>query len=700
MDSLWNDEDAKKLQDSLGPECNEALAQRIYASRLLGAAPDLVLHGGGNTSVKTTYGNVWGEKVPVVYVKASGVNLAHIGPEGFCPLDQAYLQRLRTLPSLTDEEMFNELLTHCFRAASPRPSLEALLHVFIGRKFIDHSHPDAILALANRADGEEVLRQALGPDVLVQDYVKPGFALAQAAATLWEETAQAKAMVLMQHGLVTWGDTAQDSYEATIDVVTRAEAYLKGTTTLDLPSSTNTAKVAQDRYRAIAPIVRGLLAQGTNNPDRPWQNQILRPLLTVEIRALVDSDRGKTLALSAPLTTDHLVRTKPYPLWLDEPELNDLDKFRGQMQAALASYASDYDAYYERNVTTAQADLVRFDSAPRVILIPGVGAICAGRDVQEADIVRDITSHTLLVKAVQGAGTYAGLNDTHLFQMEYRATQQAKVEATDQEPLSRSIALVTGAAGAIGAGICQELLEARCHVAACDIQRDALSTLVGQWRQTYGDRVRGVVLDVTKPNSVRRGVDQVVEEWGGLDLVVANAGVAHVCSLAEMEPADFRRVQKVNVDGTLHLLAEAARHFARQGTGGDIVLVSTKNVFAPGAQFGAYSATKAAAHQLARIASLELASLDVRVNMVAPDGVFAHGERKSGLWAEVGPDRMRARNLDEAGLEAYYQNRNLLKSRITASHVAKGVLFFATRQTPTTGATIPIDGGLPDSTPR
>ena len=216
----------------------------------------------------------------------------------------------------------------------------------------------------------------------------------------------------------------------------------------------------------------------------------------------------------------------------------------------------------------------------------------------------------------------------------------------------------------------------------------------------FGPRVIGVPLDVSDPASVTEGFATVIRTWGGIDLLVANAGVALVSSLAEMDIAAFRRLERVNVEGTMLLLAEAARHFKVQGTGGDIVVVSTKNVFAPGARFGAYSATKAAAHQLGRIASLELAEMDVRVNMVAPDAVFSHGSRKSGLWTEIGPDRMRARGLDESGLEQYYRSRNLLKARVTATHVASAVLFFATRQTPTTGATLPVDGGLPDAAPR
>jgi NAD(P)-dependent dehydrogenase (short-subunit alcohol dehydrogenase family) len=267
-------------------------------------------------------------------------------------------------------------------------------------------------------------------------------------------------------------------------------------------------------------------------------------------------------------------------------------------------------------------------------------------------------------------------------------------------PLRNKVALVTGAAGAIGYGICRGLLEQGSHVAATDLAGEKLDRFVADLGPTAPGRMIGVPLDVTSKESVAAGFETVIRTWGGIDMVVINAGIAMVAPLKETGLEAFRRLEKVNVEGTLLTLSATAHHFLRQGTGGDIVIISTKNVPSPGAGFGAYSATKAACHQLGRIASLELAPYGVRVNMVAPDGVFSEGKFKSGLWEEVGPDRMRARGLDEQGLQEYYRNRNLLKARVTGQHVANAVLFFVTRQTPTTGATIPVDGGLPDATPR
>lgn len=275
-----------------------------------------------------------------------------------------------------------------------------------------------------------------------------------------------------------------------------------------------------------------------------------------------------------------------------------------------------------------------------------------------------------------------------------------KPEPSCTYDLKGRVALVTGAAGAIGAGVSRGLLKANAACAVTDLAGPRLDSLVQEFRQRFGDKVAGIPLDVTDPASVSAGIAATVQTFGSLDIAVINAGVAHVAPLKDLDLSAFQRLEKINTEGTLLLLKELGRHFETQGTGGDIIVISTKNVFAPGASFGAYSATKAAAHQLARIASLELAPLDVRVNMVAPDAVFSDGQRKSGLWQEIGPERMKARGLDEKGLQEYYQSRNLLKAKITAEHVANAVLFFASRQTPTTGATIPVDGGLPDATPR
>jgi rhamnose utilization protein RhaD (predicted bifunctional aldolase and dehydrogenase)/NAD(P)-dependent dehydrogenase (short-subunit alcohol dehydrogenase family) len=702
MLSRWSEPEASKFLDRYGPEWGADLALRTYSSRLLGCEPGLVLHGGGNTSVKTLHSDIFAEHIAALYVKASGLDLASIEPEGHSGLRLDYLLRMRSLEGLSDGAMVNALRTHLLDCHAGTPSIEALVHAFIPEKFIDHTHADLILALTNQRDGQERVQEALGPGVIVLDYVAPGFDLARAAGSAYDSHPGIQGMVWMHHGLVTWGATARESYDATIDLVSRAERYLCARTARSITVHGHASvATAQERWVHAAPVLRGLLAEPSGNADQPYRRVILQPLITDEVLEFVDSEHGKEVALTPPLTSDHLIRTKPLPLWVDHPIYEDTTALRRQVAGALEEYRGSYEAYVHRNMAQMPEGVCPFSPMPRTVLMPGLGAACAGPDATEAKITRDITAHTLAVKAqIAAMGVYAGLSERELFHMEYRTLQHAKLKSVASLPLASEVAVVTGAAGAIGSAIAEELLAQGCHVAVTDLPGSALENLAQELKASAPDRVVGVPMDVTDPSSVHLGFDTIVGTWGGIDLVIVNAGIALASPLDEIALETFRKLERVNVEGSLLVLAEAARHFRLQGTGGDVVLVSTKNVFSPGPRFGAYSATKAAAHQLARIASLEMAELGVRVNMVAPDAVFSHGTRRSGLWAEVGPDRMRARGLKEDQLEEYYQQRNLLKVKVTARHVARAVLFFAARRTPTTGATLPVDGGLPEATPR
>jgi rhamnose utilization protein RhaD (predicted bifunctional aldolase and dehydrogenase)/NAD(P)-dependent dehydrogenase (short-subunit alcohol dehydrogenase family) len=702
MENRWSDVKSAEFTGKYGAQWGNDLAICIYNASLLGAEDGLVLHGGGNSSVKTECTDLFGNKLRTIYVKASGYNMASIEPRGFSGLDLDYLRKLRSLPELSDQEMVNQFRTHLLDASAANPSIETLVHAFIPKKFVDHTHPDAILALTNQTEGERLVREALGKNVAVLEYFTPGFELAKEVAAVFDKTPAVDAIILMKHGLVTWGENARESYEKTVELVGKAENYLTQSADKPLIAGISTPlESANRRFTRVAPIIRGLLAQATGNPDRPWARPTLSALINRKVLDFLEFNGSREIALTPPLTADHLIRTKPFYLWVDAPEFENLEAVRSQFSKAIQDYASAYDSYVARHADLMPEGVERMDSLPRVILVPGLGAICAGCNSAAAEIARDIAEHTLSVKAqIAAMGIYSGLTERDLFHMEYRSLQHRKLQNDKSLPLAGQVALVTGAAGAIGSGIAQELLEQGCHVAATDLEGDPLHELVHELRQRFGPRVIGVPLDITDPSSAADGFGSVIRTWGGIDLVVLNAGVAHVAPLSEINLKTFQKLEQINTEGVLIMLSECARLFKLQGTGGDIVLISTKNVFAPGAKFGGYSATKAAGHQLARIASQEFAEMDVRVNMVAPDAVFSHGARKSGLWSQIGPDRMNARGLSPEGLEEYYRNRNLLKARVTAQHVAKAVLFFATRQTPTTGATIPVDGGLPDATPR
>jgi rhamnose utilization protein RhaD (predicted bifunctional aldolase and dehydrogenase)/NAD(P)-dependent dehydrogenase (short-subunit alcohol dehydrogenase family) len=702
MKNSWLEKQATEFVEQHGSVHGNQVALLSYATRLVGGNPDLALHGGGNTSIKTEVATLARGRVPALFVKASGADMEKIGPDGFVCLDLLALKNLRSLSSLTDSSMADEFRTLMLRPCGAVASVETLMHAFLDKPCIVHTHPAAILALADREDGEAFVAKALGKDVAVIPYANAGLELGCAVADVLDKKNNAVAVVVMRHGLITWGADPKQAYNATIEIVNRAEEHLKKSISRKIELSQEpSVETAWKRYGAMAPMLRGLLSPTSGNLDEPQIKMSLAPLITSETLELLACDRAKELFCTAPLTPDYCVRTKSFPLWIDNPDFNDNNALKQQCVLAVSSFSEKYAAYVQQHSPKNAVAPEGFDTLPRVVFLPGLGVVCAGRDAAMAAVVRDITQQALQVKreVYETGGEYQTLPESHLFAMEFRAFQVAKMQ-TATSPLCGAVAIVTGAAGAIGSGICDELLEQGCCVAFTDLAGEHLDSVVAAMKTVYGNRVIGVPLDVTDPASVAAAFQKTVEAFGGVDIVIANAGLAHVSPLTELGLEAFQRLERVNVEGTLNVIAEAGRLFKLQNTGGDIVLVSTKNVFAPGAKFGAYSATKAAAHQLARIASLEFAEFGVRVNMVSPDAVFSHGSTKSGLWQKVGPDRMKARGLDEKGLEEYYRQRNLLKAKVTARHVAKAVLFFVTHQTPTTGATIPVDGGLPDATPR
>lgn len=704
MKSGWIEAEADDFIKSHGAERGNDIALIAYATRLVGNRPDLAMHGGGNTSIKGTIKTLAGDDVAALFVKASGAALEAVLPPDFVCLDHAYLKKLRHVSSLTDECMADEFRTHLLKPCDALPSIETLMHAFLDQRTIVHTHPAAILALTNRTGGKEAIIAALGGDVGVVPYVNAGLALGRAVADELDGRKDLRAIVVMHHGLITWGTDPRQAYDHTIEMVGRAEEYLRKSRRRPLPMKrTTTVETARERYTKIAPLLRGLLSPASGDPDNPHEQVVLAPLISKEILEILGTPGAGAFACTAPLTPDYLVRTKAYPLFIENPDYEETDLLHQKLVREIASFSARHEAYLKKfSSRLPEFDASLFDLLPRVVLLPGLGAVCAGADLGMASVARDITEQALMVKRAirETDGTYLGLTEEHLFDMEFRALQRAKITSKGQSPLRGRVAIVTGAAGAIGSAICEELLRQGCHVAATDLAGENLDAMAQTLKNLYRERALVQPLDVTDGASVSSAFDKTVETFGGIDIVVINAGLAHVSALTEMDLDAFRKLERVNVEGTLLMLAQAGRLFRLQKTAGDIVLVSTKNVFAPGAKFGAYSATKAASHQLCRIASIEFADMGVRVNMVSPDAVFSHGEKRSGLWAQVGPDRMKARGLDEKGLEKYYRERNLLKARVTAGHVARAVIFFVTHQTPTTGATLPVDGGLPDATPR
>ena len=696
MKNRYTEQDANASLRAM-PDCPPDLALRVYTSRLLGAEPSLVLHGGGNTSVKTTVANILGEEEQVLFIKGSGWDLATIAPQGFPGLDLAYLRRLQNLKTLGDEEMVNQFRTHMRAASSPTPSIETLVHAFLPHRFIDHTHADAIVTLTNRDHAEERLREALGDRIAVLPFIMPGFPLAKAMAALYEENPDVEAIILKNHGIFTFGEDARTAYDRMIDYVSRAEEYLDRHTAAGSDMAT---LAVQPVNPAIAlPMLRGALSFTEESGRRRTFHLHLRH--NDALLAGLARSEARELLTSGVLTPDHVIRTKNYPLWLELAGLEE-EAARETIHTAMAAYQQAYQESFREQTAAKKLHRTMLDPMPRVILIPGLGVVAAGFTPQDAEIAADIAEHTITAKlAGVGLGPYRELGADHIFDMEYWSLEQAKLGKSKAKPLEGRIALVTGGGGAIALGIGRQLLLAGARVFLSDINGERLATVCNKLADSFGcHKVTPLAMDVTSEQSVADAMANLIAEAGGLDILVPNAGIAQVARLEDLAPDAFRKVMEVNCLGVFQVILAAIPIFRRQDTGGSVVINSSKNVFAPGAAFGAYSASKAGAHQLGKIAAIELAALKVRVNMINADAIFDDDGVSSGLWDVVGPDRMRSRNLDPEGLKEYYRQRNLLKTTVHAEHVGNAVVFFASEQTPTTGATLPVDGGITEAFPR
>ena len=656
------------------------LATRVRTSRELGADASLVLHGGGNTSAKGEVVDLLGRRRAVIWVKGSGWDLATIEAPGLPALDLEALRELRALDELSDEDMVRELRRCLLDPSSPTPSVETLLHAFLPHRFIDHSHADAVLALSNREDGEALCREVYGDRVVALPFIMPGFPLAKAVAEAVEAHPEVEGVLLHHHGLFTFGDSGEESLERHRELVALAEArYAEDLAATRAASAPDTVRAAE-----LLPRLRGAMAAAgfpglpiLEVRDAPW------------IRAALAADGAEARLVSPPLTPDHSLRTKNLPCWLGAGDDETLT-------TALADYATAYRAYVARGIAS-RGPRTELDPLPRVFLVPGLGLVGVGGNAKAAGIAADLAEHTVLTKtAGAGLGAYRGLDELDLFDMEYWSLEQAKLGKKQPAELEGQVALVTGGAGAIGEGIARVLLDAGAAVGVLDRDGEAASAACAR----LGGACLPLAADVTDRESMAAAMETLCRRFGGLDILVPNAGLAHVAAIEELDPADWERLLAVNQTGVLLTLQEGGAVMRRQGRGGAVVLVSSKNVTAPGASFGAYSASKAGAHQLARVAALEWAGEGIAVNMVCPDAVFRHGDNPSGLWAEVGPDRARSRGMDEAELEVFYRERNLLRAEVTAEDVGRAVLFFAARRTPTTGALLPVDGGIAAAFPR
>jgi rhamnose utilization protein RhaD (predicted bifunctional aldolase and dehydrogenase)/NAD(P)-dependent dehydrogenase (short-subunit alcohol dehydrogenase family) len=653
MQSRWNDADAAR--------CPTPLELRVYTSRLLGQEPSLVLHGGGNTSVKTTVPNLFGDPEDVVYIKGSGWDLATITPAGFSPVRFDVLRRMADLRELSDTAMVQAQRAAMTDPEAPTPSVEAILHAIIPAVYVDHTHADAVVTISNTPDGEARIRALFGDSVLVVPYVMPGFVLARAVRELTRSTdwSRIRGIVLLHHGVFTFADDARTSYERMLELVTTAERYLElEGAAAQAPSNDGT--FADADLESLARL-RCTVGRAGGGAVVAW------PQLTSPLRAFAMRPDLEDIVTRGPLTPDHVIRTKPVPLVGD-----------GEWEAAIAAYAGRYRDYFARY---ARPGLTCLDPAPRWVVWRGRGVVTFGASSKEAGIVADIARHTLgAIEHAERMGGWRALPEPQLFEVEYWELEQAKLRrAGRQPPLAGRVALVTGAAGGIGRACAETLLEHGAMVVATDI-----NPAVGPLFTREG--CIGIVANATDRAAVERSIAECVRRYGGLDILVSNAGgFSPSQRLDAMDQHTWEHSLALNLSSHMTLV-RAAAPFLRLGFEPSIVFIGSKNVSAPGPGAGAYSVAKAGLAQLARVAALELAPDGIRVNTVHPHLVLDTAAWTPAVLAE------RASHYGMTVEE--YRRNNLLGVEITTRDVANAVValvgpLFAK----TTGAQIPIDGG-------
>ncbi|MBD2149061.1 bifunctional aldolase/short-chain dehydrogenase [Pseudanabaena sp. FACHB-1277] len=652
MKSLWNDGEASAYTTDLG--------LRVYTSRLLGRDRSLVLHGGGNTSVKIIENNLLGKSEDILYVKGSGWDLETIAEAGFAPVRMAHLLKLANLSVLSDSQMVNELKTHMTKANAPAPSVETILHAILPYKFVDHTHADAVISVTNTANGWERIQEIYGEDVVIIPYVMPGFDLARVCAEkfLQEKSDRTIGMVLMNHGIFSFGGTAQESYELMIELVDRAEVYLQKHDAWEVLPPNSLMRERESRLE-IAKL-RTEVAQIAKSPV------ILSSHANAQSLAFAQREDVNIISQQGCATPDHVIRTKRLPL----------------VGRDVKAYAKAYCDYFAAESPQSAQPVTMLDPAPRVILDRQLGLVSIGKSAQDAQIVADIYEHTMeIIQRSQLLGGYQALSASDIFAVEYWELEQAKLKKGGSIPaFTGEIALVTGAASGIGKACVDSLLKRGAAVVGLDINPEIESLY------NRSDFV-GVTCDVSDEAAIAHALDQAVTAFGGLDILILNAGIfPSGCRIENLDTATWQKVMQINLEANLVLMRECYPLLKLAPKGGRVVAIGSKNVPAPGPAAAAYSASKAALTQLMRVAALEWSGDRIRVNTLHPNAVF-----DTGIWTE---EVLNSRAKHYGLSVEEYKTNNLLKVEVTSHHVAElaaemcGSLFACT-----TAAQVPVDGG-------
>jgi rhamnulose-1-phosphate aldolase/alcohol dehydrogenase len=672
----------------------------VYRSNLLGADRALANQGGGNTSSKGTVVDHAGREQRVLWVKGSGTDLASITEAGFPALRLDEVMPLRDRESMDDAAMVDYLLCCGLTPNQPRPSIETLLHAFIPAKHVDHTHPDAIIALTSSPDGRRLAEEAFGDEAVWLDYQRPGFDMSKRIAELLEANPSARAVLLERHGLVTWGDTPEQSYRGTIEFVTRAVRALDRAADGRFGLGGNKiAELGEDEVgrllvRAL-PVLRGSLLADADGV-------VLEVDRSPEAVAFASSTRAPDVSQIGAPCPDHLINTKHKPLVVPfDPETDDGGRLADAIRNGVEEYAAWYRGYYERNLDEETAQFPIDPAGPRVVLVPGIGIVTSGIDAAKARTARDLYHRAIAVQdAADAVGGFRSLSEGEAFAIEYWPLERYKLaQAPPRGELSGRIALITGAASGIGRATARALAARGAHVVVADLNADGAQLVAGELVAAHGlRRSIAVATDVTDENAVQEMVQRTVLEYGGLDILVASAGLASSAPVTETSLTVWEQNYAVLARGYFLAAREAFRTLIDQGRGGSIVFVGSKNALVAGANAAAYSSAKAAALHLGRCLAEEGGPHGIRVNTVNPDAVI----QDSAIWSsDWKAERASTYGLDEGDLQGFYRERTKLGVDIYPEDVAEAIAFFAGPGSgKSTGNVLNVDGGVTAAYPR
>jgi rhamnose utilization protein RhaD (predicted bifunctional aldolase and dehydrogenase)/NAD(P)-dependent dehydrogenase (short-subunit alcohol dehydrogenase family) len=681
MKSGWGDRDAEAfatLAAKSGVERDLALC--VYASRLLGRDPKLVLHGGGNTSVKLVVRDRFGDKVEVLRVKSSGSDMAAIAPEDMVAVRLLPMRQLRALDAIADEELVAIERANLVEPRAANPSVEMMLHAFLPHKFIDHTHATAVLSLIDQPDGEKKCAEVFGGRLGFVPYLMPGFDLAKKTIEMFERDKPSDGLILSKHGIVTFGASAREAYERMIEMVSLAEDFIarnrKSAPAAPLVASRRgVAAVAE-----IAPIVRGACSAKDDQIEGAWRRLVLEfrgDDSVLNFLAVKDLEKR---AMAGVLTPDHTIRTKNWPLVLPAPEPGKLDGFAATARERADQFTAHYHDYFERNNKRAGGNKHELDPLPRVVLVPGLGLFGLGRSKKDAIIAADIAETWIEgVGDAEAIGRFESISEAEMFDCEYWPLEQAKLGTRKVLPLAGQIVAVTGAGGAIGAATAKTFAAAGADIALLDVNVSAAS----EQAKAIGPTALPLTCDVTDAASVAAAFDKIAEHFGGVDIVVSNAGAAWQGRIGEVDEAILRRSFELNFYGHQRVAQAAVKIMLAQGTGGCLLFNVSKQAVNPGPNFGPYGIPKAAALALMRQYALDYGADGIRANAVNADRI------RSGLLSEeMIASRSKARGLSEKD----YMSGNLLGREVTAEDVAQAFLHQALALKTTADVTT-VDGG-------